>query len=101
MAALTLANIPNHINTFERLLVFAAQALQSSANGLTVAAVAGQGVQPACQVQVAVLADNTPRFVVSAYVPCDLNGLNSATEKTWMAANDLATAAPNAVFGTN
>jgi len=101
MAALTLSNIPSHINSFERLLVFAAQAVQSAANGATVSAVPGQGAQPECQVQIAVIADNTDRFVISAFIPLDRNALNSSTEKTWMAANDVTQSAPNAVFGSN
>jgi hypothetical protein len=47
-------------------------------------------------VQVAVTADGEDRFIISAYLPIDLAGLNSGTEKTWMAANDVSTAAPHA-----
>lgn len=101
MSALVLGSIPNHINTYERLLVWAAQAIQSAANGATVSAVQGAGAQPTCQVQIATIADNTPRFVISAFIPCDLDELNSGAEKTWMAATDVTQSAPNAVFGSN
>lgn len=101
MAALVLSSIPSNINTYERLLVWAAQALQSSANGATINAISGAGSQPTVQVQVVVAADNTDRFVVSAFVPLDRDALNSGTQKTWMAAEDVTTAAPHANFGTN
>jgi hypothetical protein len=101
MAALVLSAIPSNINSYERLLVWAAQALQSSANGATLNAIAGAGSQPTVQVQVVVAADNTDRFVVSAFVPLDRDALNDGTQKTWMAAEDITTAAPHANFGTN
>lgn len=95
MAALTLANIPSSINTYERLLVWAAQSCQSIANGNQVNVVSGASSVPQAQVQVAVTADNVSRFVVTAYIPLDLNDLNSPTAKTWMAASDIGTAAPS------
>lgn len=101
MAALTLANIPSSINTYERLLVWAAQCCQSIANGEEVNAITGVASVPLCQVQVAVTADNKDRFIVSAYIPMDRNALNSATAKTWMAANDVATAAPHSNLLSN
>jgi hypothetical protein len=101
MAALVLSSIPSNINTYERLLVWAAQALQSSANGATINAITGAGSQPTVQVQVVVAADNTDRFVISAFVPLDRDALNDGSQKTWMAAEDITTAAPHANFGTN
>ena len=101
MAALTLANIPSHINTYERLLIWAAQCCQSISNGQQINAVSGAGPQPRAQVQVAVAADNSNVFVVSAFIPLDVPGLNSATEKTWMAAVDIASAAPHVNLTTN
>jgi hypothetical protein len=101
MAALTLSSIPSHINTYERLLVYAAMAVQSSANGKTASVQQGQGPVPVCQVQVGVAADNTSRFAVSAYIPMDLNALNDPAEKTWMAAQDVTASAPHTNFGTN
>lgn len=101
MTALTLSSIPSAINSYERLLIWCAQAIQSSANGQTISAVEGAGPQPTCQVQVAVAADNSNRFVVSAFIPLVLADLNSSTQKTWMAAADVSSSAPNAVFGTN
>jgi hypothetical protein len=101
MATLTLSSIPSNINSYERLLIWAAQAIQSSANGQTISAVEGAGPQPTCQVQVAVAADNTNRFVVSAFIPLTLSDLNSSTQKTWMAAADVSSSAPHANFGSN
>lgn len=101
MATLALNTIPSNINSYERLLVWAAQAIQSSANGQTISAVDGAGSQPTCQVQVAVAADNTNRFVVSAFIPLVLADLNSSSQKTWMAAADVSASAPHANFGTN
>lgn len=101
MAALNLANIPSSINTYERLLVWAAQCCQSIANGQQVNAVTGAAAVPMAQVQVAVTADNVDRFVVSAYVPCDRDALNSSTAKTWMSAKDISTSAPHANLLSN
>jgi hypothetical protein len=101
VAALTLANIPSSINTYERLLVWCMQACQSIANGEEVNVVAGASSVPIAQVQVAVTADNTDRFVLTAYVPLDRDALNSPTAKTWMAAKDIATAAPHSNLLSN
>jgi hypothetical protein len=95
MAALDLGDIPSNINTYERLAVWAVQCLQSSANGEEVNVVAGSSSVPIAQCQVAVTADNADRFVLTAYVPLDRDALNSATQKTWMAATDVSNAAPH------
>lgn len=95
MAALTLANIPNHINTYERLLMWAAQCCQSVSNGMEVSAISGAGKVPLVQVQISKTADNVDRAVIVAYMPVDYNALNSGTEKTWMAAQDIAASAPH------
>ena len=95
MAALDLATIPSNINSYERLAVWACMCLQSSANGEEVNVVSGGSSLPIAQVQVLVTADNVDRFVVSAYVPIDRDELNSATQKTWMAARDISNAAPH------
>jgi hypothetical protein len=101
VAALTLANIPSGINTYERLAVWAIQSLQSIANGEEVNVVAGASSQPIAQCQVAVTADNVDRFVLSAYVPMDRDALNSGTEKTWMSAKDISAAAPHSNLLSN
>lgn len=95
VAALTLSSIPSSINSYERLAVWAVQCLQSIANGEEVNAVAGAASVPIAQCQVAVTADNKDRFVLTAYIPVDRDGLNSSTAKTWMAATDISTAAPH------
>lgn len=95
MAALTLANIPDAINSYERLAVWAIQCLQSSANGVEVNVIQNEPGVPIAQAQLAVTADNTERFVLTAYVPCDMDELNSPDNKTWMAAQDISNAAPH------
>jgi len=101
MAALTLANIPSNINTYERLAVWALQCCQSIANGEEVNIVAGASSAPIAQCQVAVTADNVDRFILTAYVPLDRDELNSGTQKTWMAAKDISAAAPHANLLSN
>lgn len=101
VAALTLANIPSSINTYERLAVWAIQCCQSIANGQEANVVAGAESVPTAQCQVAVTADNLDRFILTAYIPVDRDALNSATAKTWMAAKDLASAAPHANLLSN
>jgi hypothetical protein len=96
MAALDLSTIPSNINTYERLMVWAAQCVQSIANGQQTNVITNGAAQPTCQVQLGVVADNTNRFIVTAYVPYDLAGINDPDEKTWMAAQDVALTTPNA-----
>jgi hypothetical protein len=95
MAALTLSAIPSSINTYERLAVWALQCCQSIANGEEVNVVSGASSVPTAQCQVAVTADNQDRFILTAYIKVDRDALNSSTEKTWMAAMDIASAAPH------
>lgn len=95
MSALDLSSIPSDINTYERLHIWSAMCLQSIANGQQTNVVSNQASQPTAQVQVGVTADNETRFIVTTYVPYDLAELNSGTAKTWMAAEDIAEAAPN------
>lgn len=101
MTALVLSSIPNHINSYERLAVWAIECLQSTTNGDGLIVVEGQGTQPKAQAQIGLVADGSYRFILSAYVPCDQGELNSATEKTWMAAEDLSTATPHANLLSN
>lgn len=95
MAALTLANIPSSINTYERLLLWAAQCCQSIANGLEVNAVSGESQVPLAAVQITKTADNVDRAICVVYLPVDVNALNSPTQKTWMAAQDIASTGPH------
>ena len=95
MAALTLSSIPSDINTYERLLIWAAQCCQSIANGQQVAVLVNQAAQPTAQVQVAVTADNVDRFVVTSYIQLDRDSLNDANAKTWMAAIDIGNNQPH------
>lgn len=96
MTALTLANIPSNINSYERLAVWAIQCCQSIANGQEANVQSGAESVPTAQCQVAVTADNVDRFILTAYIPVDRDALNSGTEKTWMAAKDISAATPHA-----
>jgi hypothetical protein len=95
VSALTLSSIPSSINTYERLAVWAIQCCQSIANGTEVNVITGSEGVPIAQCQVGVTSDNVDRFILTAYVPVDREALNSSTAKTWMAAKDIATAAPH------
>lgn len=101
MTAITLADIPSNINTYERLAVWAIQCLQSIANGEEVNVVANATSVPIAQCQVAVTADNADRFILTAYVPVDRDALNSSTAKTWMAAKDISSATPHSNLLSN
>lgn len=81
--------------------MWSAQCCQSIANGVEVNALAGQESVPLAQVQIAKTADNIDRAVVVVYLPIDYNALNSSSAKTWMAANDIAAAAPHSNLLSN
>lgn len=95
MAVLNVANIPNGINSYERLACWAIQCLQSISNGQDVNVAPGADGQPIASASLVVTADGVPRWALVAYPPADLAALNSSTAKTWMATNDIATAAPH------
>lgn len=101
MTTLNLANIPSAINTYERLAFWVAQVLQDTANGATVNVVQGEGSIPRCQVQLSKVADGTDTAILSLYIPINFDELNNASAKTWMAALDVSTAAPNSVYTSN
>jgi hypothetical protein len=101
MTALSLATIPSAINTYERLAFWVAQCLQDTTNGLGVNVIQNQGSVPRCQVQLSKIADGTDTAIVSLYIPINFDELNNPSAKTWMAALDVATAAPNTVYLSN
>jgi hypothetical protein len=101
VTALSLSAIPSSINTYERLLFWAAQVLQDISNGGSVNVIPNEGNVPRVQVQIAKVADGTDTAIVSAYLPINFDELNNASAKTWMAALDIATAAPNSVYLSN
>ena len=92
MSALDLSDIPSNINTYERLFVWAGQCLQSIGNGDQTNVLANTPAEQTAQVQTAVVADGTNRFIVTGYVPLDQDALNDANNKTWMAAKDIGEA---------
>jgi hypothetical protein len=101
MTALTLSNIPSAINTYERLALWLGQVLQDISNGLAVNVIANEGSVPRCQVQLSKVADGTDTAIISLYIPINFDGLNDPDNKSWMAALDVSTAAPNAVYLSN
>ena len=101
MAALTLASIPSSINTYERLLMWAAQCCASIANGAQVNAVSGEAQVPLAAVQITKTADNVDRAIAVVYLAVDMDALNSPTAKTWMAAKDIAATAPHSNLLSN
>ena len=101
MSALDLAQIPSNINTYERLFVWAGECLQSIANGEQTNVLTNTPAEQTAQVQTAVVADGTNRFIVTAYVPLDQDALNDANNKTWMAAKDIGEADPHVNLQTN
>lgn len=101
MTALSLASIPSAINTYERLALWVAQCLQDTTNNLSVNVIQGEGPVPRCQVQISKIADGVDTAIISLYIPIDFDALNSPTNKTWMAANDVSTATPNTVYLSN
>jgi hypothetical protein len=101
MTALSLASIPSAINTYERLAFWVAQVLQDTTNGLSVNVIQNEGSVPRCQVQLSKVADGVDTAIISLYIPIDFDGLNNATAKTWMAAQDVSTATPNTVYLSN
>jgi hypothetical protein len=95
MSAITLANIPSTINTYERLAFWVSQVLQNTANGADVNVVQGQATQPVANVQLTTLADGTYRAICVIYLPVDESEINSPTAKTWMAAQEINQATPH------
>lgn len=101
MSALTPANIPSGINTYERLAVWVIQALQNVGNGMEVNVQRDQQAQPIANAQLVTTADGVYRWMLTAYLPCDQNAINSPTEKTWMSTGAISSAAPHSTFLTN
>lgn len=101
MAALVLAEIPSHINTYERLATWAVQCLHNIGNGQEVNVAQGQQQQPIASCALVTTADGVPRFMLTAYLPCDLAAINDPAEKSWMAAGDIATAQPHTNYRSN
>ena len=101
MTALSLASIPSGINTYERLLFWSAQCLQSIANGAEVNATANAESVPLAQVQISKTADNVDRAIVVVYLPIDYAALNAPSAKTWMSAQDVSAATPHSNLLSN
>jgi hypothetical protein len=101
VTALSLSSIPSAINSYERLALWIAQCLQDTTNGLSVNVIPNEGSIPRCQVQISKIADGTDTAIISLYIPIDWTAINNASAKSWMAAEDVSTAAPNGVYLAN
>jgi hypothetical protein len=101
MSALTHANIPSSINTYERLAAWVIQCLQNTGNGQEVNVQRDSQAQPVAQASLVVTADGVYRYMLTAYLPCDQNLLNDPSQKTWMATKEISTAAPHLNFLAN
>lgn len=101
VSALTLANIPSHINTYERLVVWATQALQNISNGQEVNVQQNTDAQQIASCSLVVTTDGVYRAMCISYIPMDQSQINNPTEKTWMAAQDISAAAPHTSFLSN
>jgi hypothetical protein len=95
MSALTLANIPSSINTYERLAMWVTQCLQSTSAGADLIVSQGAAAQPVANCQIATTADGVNRAICVIYLPVDYPALNSPTAKTWMAAQEFNQATPH------
>lgn len=101
MSAFVSGNLPAAINTYERLAFWVMQALQDASGSLTVNVIPNEPPVPRVQVQLAKTADGADTAILTAYVPVDWAAINSPSAKSWMAALEISTAAPNAVYNSN
>ena len=101
MAALNLDDIPSHINSAERLLIYSAMLVENIANEAKVNVQQGQPAQLTCGVSVQSTADGVKRFIVAAYIPLDEIVYADIAEKRWMAAKDVSLATAHTVFKSN
>ncbi len=101
MTALALSAIPSGINSYERLLVYAAMAMASAANGKTINVFNGEAQQPQVSVSFSTLADDKTYYVVTAYVRANMADIADPSEKPWMAAQDVVSASPHVNFEGN
>jgi hypothetical protein len=101
MTALSLGEIPSHINSLERLAVWVVQALQNVSNGEEVNVTRDTDAQLLAQCSLVTTADGVYRAMLTAYLPIDQAALNDSEEKTWMAAQSISNAAPHVNFMSN
>jgi hypothetical protein len=101
MTALALSAIPSNINSYERLLVWCAQAMSSAANGKTINVFNGEAQQPQVSVSFSTLADDQTYYVATAYVRANLADIANPDQKPWMAAQDVVSASPHVNFVGN
>lgn len=101
MTVLDRTKIPPAINTYERVLAWAAMSMQNILNGKEVNVVANNGADQQCLTNYVRGADGKLYVQVVAYLPYDEPTLFSPSSKPWMAVVDVATAAPHANYSSD
>lgn len=100
MTALTLSSdIPNNINTLERLICWAGLALRRVNPVASVLETPGAYAEPVAQTVLLKADDNTIRLVVRVSVPID-PAYAESTLKFWMHAQELSNTVLPAAFKT-
>jgi hypothetical protein len=100
MTAFAKAQLPDSVNTVERLAIWAISVMQAAANGRTVAAVAGQGDTPAASVQFGTLADGQTYFLGTIYARAGAQDALSGVSKPYLAAMEISNNTIPAAFTT-
>lgn len=101
MTALNVGSIPNAINTYERLAVWAIQCLQNITPKQEVLVTEGTAARRLAECALVTTADGQERFMLTAYLPCSIADLNDPGQKTWMAAGEVSGAEPHVNLRTN
>jgi hypothetical protein len=101
VTALALNSIPSSINTYERLAVWAIQCLQNITPQQEVLVTEGQAARRLAECALVTTADGQERFMLSAYLPCSIAGINDPAQKTWMATTDVSGAEPHVNLRSN
>ena len=100
MTAFSKTQLPDSVNTVERLAVWAAMVLQKAANGATITAVLNQGATPQASVQYGTLADGQDYFVSTVYTRADIATINDGTSKPFLAPMEITNNAIHPNFTT-
>jgi hypothetical protein len=100
MAVFAPANLPSSINTVERVFIWAAQLLSFLCATMTRPVYYNDEPARVCQVNVIRGQDNVLYYQVIGHIAINETELNSATAKTWMAAQDASSSSLPAVFTT-
>ena len=89
MTALTKDQIPNQINTVERLMAWAGLALGFLNPTKSIIEAAGEGSERVVQSFVLRAGDGTERLIIRVALPLDENWRSNDTDAFWLMVNDL------------